>query len=212
MSPALADLVRTLPPDALAERFPGEPGAMTDAGLRGPDELVAITGRAPGAPPGDPSAGLGIELYRQLTYVAAALLVFPVASLLGASARLTAARRAERLATLRLLGASTGQVTVAAVTEVTAIAVGAAVVGVVAQWLLAPALALIPLGGGTWFADDLRPGPGTAAAIVGGVAVLALFAALGGMRQVVVGPLGVVRRRRAGAPGCCGWSAWSPRW
>ena len=100
-------------------------GTIDDAGLRGPDELVAVVGVAAVsdgvslvgfAPTG--KAGL-IEIYRQLTYVAAALLVFPVASLLGASARLTTARRTERLALLRLLGASTRQVTVAAVTEVT---------------------------------------------------------------------------------------------
>jgi hypothetical protein len=206
VSPALAALMQELRPDELAERFPVPTGVIGDAGLRGPDELVAISGRTPDelAGTGTPVAALGdvrpdlLEIYRQLTYVAAALLVFPVASLLGASARLTAARRAERLATLRLLGASTGQVTVAAVTEVTAIAVGAAVVGVAVHWLLAPALAAIPLGGGVWFAADLRLGPATAAGVVAGVAVLALFAALGGMRQVVVGPLGVVRRQRAG--------------
>ena len=122
-----------------------------------------------------------------------------MASLLGASARLTAARRAERLATLRLLGASTGQVTVAAVTEVTLIAVAASVAGVVLQWAAAPALAAIGLGGSEWFAADLRPGPATVAGIVGGVAVLAMLSALGGMREVVVGPLGVVRRQRAGS-------------
>lgn len=125
--------------------------------------------------------------------------MFPVASLLGASARLTAARRAERLATLRLLGASAGQVTVAAVTEVAAIATGAAAIGVAVQWLLAPALAAIPLGGGVWFAGDLRPGPAVLGGIVAGVAVLATFAALGGMRPVVVGPLGVMRRQRPGS-------------
>ena len=206
VSPALAALMRELPADALAERFPAPAGLIGDSGLRGPDELVAITGRTPDelSGTGTPVAAIGavspsgIEVYRQLTYVAAALLVFPVASLLGASARLTAARRAERLATMRLLGASAGQVTVAAVTEVTAIATAAAVIGVVAHWLLTPALAAIPLGGGVWFAGDLQPGPGTVAGIVAGVSVLAAFAALGGMRQVVVGPLGVVRRQRAG--------------
>jgi hypothetical protein len=206
LSPALAALMRELPPDALADRFPAPAGLIGDDGLRGPDELVVISGRTPEELAGSatPVAALGtaapemIEIYRQLTYVAAALLVFPVASLLGASARLTAARRAERLATLRLLGASTGQVTVAAVTEVTAIATGAAVIGVAVQWLLAPALAAIPLGGGVWFAGDLRPGPATVGGILAGVAVLATFAALGGMRQVVVGPLGVMRRQRPG--------------
>jgi hypothetical protein len=206
VSPALAALIRDLPPDALADRFPAPTGLIAEAGLLGPGELVAVVGRAPSEiPDAVPVAAFGatapdlLMIYRQLTYVAAALLVFPVASLLGASARLTAARRVERLATLRLLGASTGQVTVAAVAEVTVIAAAAAVAGTGLQWAMAPALAAIELGGSPWFAADLRPGPATAAGVVGGVAVLAMVAALGGMREVVVGPLGVARRQRAGS-------------
>ncbi|QYN35375.1 hypothetical protein K1T35_44895 [Pseudonocardia sp. DSM 110487] len=205
-SPALAALARELPADEFAARFPAPAGVIGDAGLMGPDELVAVIGRAPAEIPDavpvstfDDHASDLLTIYRQLTYVAVALLVFPVASLLGASARLTAARRAERLATLRLLGASTGQVTVAAVAEVALIAVGAAVAGVVLQWVLAPLLAAIDLGGSEWFAADLRPGPAAVAGIVAGVAVLATLSALGGMREVVIGPLGVARRQRPGS-------------
>lgn len=207
VSPALATLLRQLPADELADRLPGAPtGVITDAGLRDPEELVAVVGRAGPLEGASPVTGFGpvpgfstIEVYRQLTYVAVALMIFPVLSLLGASARLTAARRVERLATLRLLGASTGQVTVAAVTEVTAVAAVAAVVGVAGQWLLAPALAAIELGGSGWYADDLRPSLPVMAGIVVGVGLLATAAAVGGMRQVVVGPLGVVRRQRPGS-------------
>jgi hypothetical protein len=205
-SPALTALARELPADELAARFPAPTGVVGDAGLMGPDELVAVIGRTPAEiPDAVPVSAFGerasdlLTIYRQLTYVAAALLVFPVASLLGASARLTATRRAERLATLRLLGASTGQVTVAAVVEVTLIAVAGAVAGVVLQWALAPLLGAIALGGSEWFAADLRPGPATVAGIVAGVAVLATLSALGGMREVVIGPLGVVRRQRSGS-------------
>ncbi|SHK34710.1 FtsX-like permease family protein [Pseudonocardia thermophila] len=203
VSPALAELIRTLPPAQLADRFPGPPtGTIDDTGLRDPGELVAIVGHADpveGAVPiaeFDRSAGITIiEGYRQLTYVAVALLLFPVLGLLGAAARLTAVRRAERLATLRLLGASTRQLTVVAVTEVTLVAAVAAVAGIVAEWLLAPALALIPLGGSGWYASDLRVPPLVALAVVAGVALLAAAAATRGMRAVVVGPLGVVRRQ-----------------
>jgi hypothetical protein len=205
-SPALATLARELPPDQLAARFPAPAGTIGDTGLMGPGELVAVVGRAPAEiPDAVPVTAFGasasdlLMVYRQLTYVAAALLVFPVASLLRASARLTAARRAERLATLRLLGASTGQVTVAAVAEVTLIAAVAAVAGIGLQWAAAPALTAIDLGGSEWFAADLRPGPTTVTGIVAGVAVLAMLSALGGMREVVIGPLGVARRQRPGS-------------
>lgn len=207
VSPALATLLGQLPADELAQRFPAAPtGIISAAGLRDPGELVAVVGRAGPLAGASAITGFGpvpgfstIEIYRQLTYVAVALMIFPVLSLLGASARLTAARRVERLATLRLLGASTGQVTVAAVTEVTAVAAVAAVVGVAAQWLLAPALSAIELGGSGWYADDLRPSVLGMIGIVAGVGLLATAAAVGGMRQVVVGPLGVVRKQRPGS-------------
>ncbi|WP_214368881.1 FtsX-like permease family protein [Pseudonocardia sp. H11422] len=214
VSPALAELLRTLPVDQLADRYParGPTGVIGDAALIRPDELVAVVGRPAGDPVltaagssqvvpvagfDRPSTGADTaEVYRQLTYIAVVLMVFPVASLLGASARLTAARRVERLATLRLLGASTRQITVAAVTEVTAVATAAAVVGVAAQWLLAPALAHISIAGGGWFAADLRPSPLVSLGIVAGVALMATGAAIDGLRQVVVSPLGVARRQR----------------
>jgi hypothetical protein len=217
VSPALAELLGTLPADELAVRYPGPAtGLLGEAGLQSPDELVAVIGRPAGDPvltvPGNsdvvPVAGFDVprpagrdyamtDLYRQLTIVAVALVVFPVAGLLGASARLSAARRSERLATLRLLGASARQVTVVAVAEVTAVAAFAAVVGVLLEWALSPLVAMIPLAGSGWFAADVRPGLLACLAIVAGVALLATASAVGGLRRVVVGPLGVVRRQQA---------------
>ncbi|SDE78127.1 FtsX-like permease family protein [Pseudonocardia oroxyli] len=211
VSPALADLLHALPADALAERYPGPvTGEVGDAGLQRPDELVAVLGRAPDDPaftaPGDSDvlpvaafdrveASSDALLYRSLTIVAVALVVFPVAGLLGASARLTATRRADRLATLRLLGASTRQVTTVAVAETTAVATAAAAVGVVLEWACAPLLARIPLAGGGWFTADLRPSWMVAVPVVLGVGALATLSAIGGLRRVVVSPLGVVRRQ-----------------
>ncbi|MDN5934250.1 MAG: hypothetical protein L0I24_24790, partial [Pseudonocardia sp.] len=70
---------------------------------------------------------------------------------------------------------------------------------VAAYWLLAPAVARIELGGTAWFADAVRPAPSTLLAAVVGVGLLATAAAVGGLRQVAVGPLGVVRRQHRGA-------------
>lgn len=212
VSPALASLIAGLPADALAARYPGPvTGVLGAAGLNDPDELVAVVGRpagdpvltAPGASavvavagfdrPAPPSAR--IEIYRQLTIVAAALMLFPAAGLVGASARLSATRRAERLATLRLLGASTPRSTVVAVTEVAVAAAVGSVAGAALQWSAAPGLARIPLAGGTWFAADLRPTPAVLVAVPVAVTLLATASGVGGLRRVVVGPLGVARRR-----------------
>ncbi|MET0188226.1 MAG: hypothetical protein ABW212_04450, partial [Pseudonocardia sediminis] len=158
MSPALTALAATLPPGELADRYPGPvTGVLGGAGLRDPDELVAVVGRPAGDPvltaPGtsavvavaafdrpagaDTDAAVRAEIYRQLTIVAAALVLFPAAGLIGASARLSAARRGERLATLRLLGASTSRITVVAVTEVTVAAAAGALAGIALEWLAA---------------------------------------------------------------------------
>lgn len=213
VSPALAGLLRALPADELADRYPGSvTGELGDAGLQRPDELVVVLGRtadhpaftAPGASPVVPvaafdqgEAGSEAGTYRSLTIVAVALVVVPVAGLLGASARLTATRRADRLATLRLLGASTRQVTTVAVAETTAVATVAAVAGVLLEWACAPLLARIPLAGGGWFVADVRPSWTVAVLVVLGVGALATLSAVGGLRRVVVSPLGVVRRQRA---------------
>lgn len=211
VTPAFERLLAELPADRLADRFPGPPrGVIAPAGLAEPGELAVVIGRDPetlrvDAGP-DPvpvtrfdqaAAEIGVfDLYRQLTVVAVILVVFPVVSLLGASARLSTATRSQRLATLRLLGASTPQVTTVAVAEVTAIAALAALAGLALQWVLAPALVLIPLGGYEWYAADLRPSPLVGVGVAAGVVVLATLAALDGMRQVVISPLGVARRTR----------------
>ncbi|MET0187534.1 MAG: FtsX-like permease family protein, partial [Pseudonocardia sediminis] len=206
----------TLPPGELADRYPGPvTGVLGGAGLRDPDELVAVVGRPAGDPvltaPGtsavvavaafdrpagaDTDAAIQAEIYRQLTIVAAALVLFPAAGLIGASARLSAARRGERLATLRLLGASTSRITVVAVTEVTVAAAAGALAGIALEWLAAPALATIPLAGGGWFAADVRPSPSTRVVVLVAITLLATASAVGGLRRVVISPLGVVRRR-----------------
>ena len=213
VSPALAALIGELPADALAARYPAPvTGLVADAGLRFPDELVAVVGRPAGDPvltaPGEsevvPVASFARttvpmtdEGYRQLTIVAVALVAFPIAGLLGASARLTASRRAERLAMLRLLGASTRQITTVAVAETTVIATVAAAAGFLVAWMSAPLIARIPLAGGGWFTADVRPSVLVAAGAVVGVGLLATVAAVGGLRRVVVSPLGVVRRQQA---------------
>ncbi|MBW0106479.1 FtsX-like permease family protein [Pseudonocardia sp. KRD291] len=216
MSPSLTALAAALPPGDLAARYPGPvTGVLGPDALRDPDELVAVVGRPAGDPvltapgtstvvavaafdgpaaPGGDSA-VRSEIYRQLTVVAAALVLFPAAGLVGASARLSAARRGQRLATLRLLGASTPRITVVAVTEVGVAACAGALAGIALEWVAAPALAAIPLAGGGWFAADVRPPPSTLLAVAVAVTLLATVSAVGGLRRVVISPLGVARRR-----------------
>lgn len=132
--------------------------------------------------------------YQLLAALATVLLVVPLISLGGAAARLSARRRDDRLATLRLLGATTATVARMTVLEAGAVAVIGALVGVAGYLLTGPFVQLIhfrgePIGTAYWLT------PWVVAAVVTAVALLAALSAAAGLRQVSISPLGVRRRR-----------------
>lgn len=147
----------------------------------------------------DPSLPL---LYTIAAWIAGALLVAPSISLLGAGARLTAARRGRRLAALRLAGATSGQVTALAALETAFGAVLGIGLGVVVALAgMGVVASSIPLGGGRFGFADLIPSPLAFAMILIGALVVAVGSALAGLREVRATPLGVVRQARRKRPG-----------
>jgi hypothetical protein len=135
-------------------------------------------------------------MYQALAVIALVLLVVPLVSLGSAAARLSARRRDDRLATLRLLGATPATVSALAVIEAGVLAFAGSLVGVALYAALLPALALIPfrgeaLGlGGVWL--------GASVALVPlGVTLLAMVSAVLGLRRVVISPLGVRTKQDA---------------
>ncbi|MDX3106474.1 FtsX-like permease family protein [Nonomuraea angiospora] len=214
LSPALAELARTLPADQLARRYPGPKGVLGDEALVHPGELVAVIGHRPDAPAmtaarsddwiigkgpsrvadlaGTPSEDS--EAYRALTLVASVLMVVPLLVFGGAAARLTVARRDQRLAALRLVGATPGQVIRMTVAEAVIVALAGALLGAAGYAVAAPLLARIPIGGGAWFVSDLFPSPLVLAAMLVAVPLLVGLSAVAGLRRVVVSPLGVAKR------------------
>jgi hypothetical protein len=140
-----------------------------------------------------------LDLYRDLCSVAAVLLAVPAVLLVGSAARLTAARRDQRLAALRLAGASPGSVVAMTAAETALAATAGAVVGVAGYAAALPAAARIELGGAAWEPGDLWLGAGGLATAVVVVAVLAAASSSVALRKVVISPLGVrhrVGRRR----------------
>jgi hypothetical protein len=135
--------------------------------------------------------------YQMLSVLALALLVVPLAALGGAAARLSARRRDDRLATLRLLGATPGLVARMTVLESTVIAVLGSLVGVLLYLAGMPLVGLIPFGGEAIGAGSLWVGFRLLAAVVASVAVLAALSAALGLRQVTISPLGVRTRQTA---------------
>jgi hypothetical protein len=217
VSPALADLLKRMPADQLADRFGTVAGTLGDAALTRPGELVAVTGAKPselpvrggGADLGDqdgayeptPIAGFAGRTsdqavsYQLLTALATVLLVVPLLVFGGAAARLTVARRDQRLAALRLVGATPRQVVAMTTAEAVLTGVLGAVVGAAAYAASLPLISRISLGGGTWFVSDLWVGVLPLLGVLAGVPLLVGVSALAGLRRVVVSPLGVARRQ-----------------
>jgi len=216
VSPALKSLLARLPAGELARRFPGPvTGTLGRPAIVHPNELVAVVGRTATDPLmtadraasdgrtssptriagfGGGTPGSSAIAYQILAAVATGLMVAPLLIFGGAAARLTVARRDQRLAALRLVGATPGQVVQITVMEAVLTAAAGALAGALLYGLAMPELRLIPMQGGPWFLGDLWVGLPTLAAILAGVPILVGVSAVVGLRRVVVSPLGVARR------------------
>jgi hypothetical protein len=135
--------------------------------------------------------------YEAFAIIAVVLLLVPLATVGASAARLAARRRDERLASLRLLGATTGTITVLTVLEAAATALVGAVVGVAGYAVLAPVVGLLRFRGEALGAQMWVPWWWLPLAVLG-VGLLAAASAVVGLRAVVVTPLGVRTRQRAG--------------
>lgn len=145
----------------------------------------------------DPSDALAVDAattYTVLAVLACVFMTVPIITLGGIAARLAIARRDERLAAMRLAGATSGQVTVMTLAEAASQALTGAALGTLAYAALLVPLAQIPFDGRPFSVDDLWIGvPWILAALVT-VLLLALVSGASSLRQVVVSPLGVARR------------------
>lgn len=207
VSPALGRLLRTAPPRLLGDRFPGHVVATVgNAALLGPSELVIFAGHAPAQLRGQPgvtevhsieSAPRSVSLTRlgrTALGIGVIALLAPILVLVAAATRLAAARREQRLAALRLAGATPAQTRlVAAVEAIMATAAGTALgFGVFAA--ARPYAARLNIDGFPFFPADLRLPAVSAALVVIGVPALGTAGALLSLRRVQISPLGVTRR------------------
>ncbi len=217
-SPALAELLATNPAAQLGDRYPGHlVGTIGSVGLPSPDSLIIIVGRhvtelshQDGAHPvsristtspsqcgsGDCALGVGTNhdgIVLILSVVTAALL-FPVLMFIGGATRLSAARREQRFAAMRLVGATARQISVISTVE----SALATVVGVAAGFglffTLRPAIATIPFTGDPFFTADLSLNMPDLLFVVLGIPIGAAVAARLALRRVAISPLGVTRR------------------
>jgi hypothetical protein len=217
ISPALSSLLRSAPADELADRYPGhQAGLIGQAGLPSPDSLVIVVGRSaavmshlPGAAKvtslnSTPPSGCGNSCQIRggltpkgidfiLSVVGLALLL-PVLIFIGTATRLSAARREQRFAAMRLVGATPRQVSLIAAVESAVAAVLGVAIGFGLFFLLRIPLAAIPFTGQRFFPAELSLSLPDILVVAVGVPLAAAVAARLALRRVNISPLGVTRR------------------
>jgi hypothetical protein len=214
VSPALSRLLKTVPADELGDRFPGQQaGLLGDAALSGPDELAIVVGYSPSqlaARPGTvqvsriataPQLMGTTNLYRLGFGIAAVVVLFPLMILINTATRLAATRREERLAALRLVGATPRQVNVVASVDAVVTASAGVVIGVLAFLAIRPLLESISFSGVQFFGYTVTPTLWGYLAMAVIVPLLAALSSLVSLRRVWITPLGVSRRTTPRPPG-----------
>jgi len=216
VSPALAELLRSVPDDQLRDRFPGRiVGTIGDEGLLGPSELVGIVGRTPeemeiahGAYEirGVERPGERLDLYELvgiLHGIIAMLVIGPVMVFVWVATRIGGMRREQRFAAIRLAGASRLQTAALATVETG----GATTVGIVLGWLGYQAARPIVASRLTFghsahiFTQDLVAPTWQVVASMSAVLVLAVSTTLVALRPAQITPLGVHQRVPRRPPG-----------
>lgn len=214
VSPALAREIRATPADQLADRFPGRQiGTIAEAGLPGPDFMIAVVGDTPqhlSRQPHvmrvtriesiDPSSCSGCRVGTDadgmalLLSVVAAALIFPLLMFIGTATRLSAARREQRFAAMRLIGATPPQISLIATVEATLATLIGLLAGFGVFFALRPAMATITFTETAFFTGDLSLNLRDVLAVTIGIPVAAAVAARVALRRVQISPLGVTRR------------------
>jgi hypothetical protein len=225
VSPALSALLRATPADQLADRYPGrQAGLIGPAGLPSPSSLVIVIGRPaaqlshlPGAAevtslnttsPSICGGGGGCVVrggfgpsgaYLVLSIVALVLLL-PVLIFIGTATRLSAARREQRFAAMRLVGATPTQISLIAAVESTIAAVAGVAAGFGLFFVLRVPLAAIPFTGQPFFPAELSLSLPDIIAVTVGVPAAAAIVARMALQRVNISPLGVTRRATPAPP------------
>jgi hypothetical protein len=216
VSPALAALLQTVPADELGNRFPGSrAGTLGQAALADPDELAVYVGHRPAAlarVPGTklvtsigtaPGPQVFTPFFRYAFGVGVLAVLFPVLILIGTATRLAAARREERFAALRLVGATPRDIGVVASVDSVVSALAGAILGIGVFLAVRPALAGAELTGTRYFPATVTPTAWGYLALLVAVPATSAAASLLALRRVRISPLGVSRRTSAPPP-----SAW----
>jgi hypothetical protein len=216
-SPALVTLLGSTPASELGNRFEGtDIGTVDPSALSSPDDLVIVIGHRASAMAKVPGAGvitgfatsssdggpttLGSIGLQVVLAVLALVLLFPVLVFIGTATRLSAARREQRFAAIRLVGATFRQVAVIAAVEAAVAALAGIALGFALFFAVLPVLPRIPFTGQPFESGDFSIGLADSLVVALGVPLAAIIAARVALRRVRISPLGVDRRVTPSAP------------
>ncbi|MGO1510105.1 MAG: FtsX-like permease family protein [Actinomycetaceae bacterium] len=136
-----------------------------------------------------------LQMYVVLAAIACALLVLPVLGLGAAASRLGARGRSRRLASLRLIGMTGGEVVTMSVVETLVQAVLGTVVGGALWFLSLPLWQAVSFQGVPIGAGEMRVPLWLGAATVAAVLLLAALSTVVGLQRVRISPLGVAAQQ-----------------
>ena len=220
-SPELVSLLRSQPADELRDRYPGRlVGTIGSAGLPSPNSLIIVIGHSVGQLSKQPAAieigaihrglancygcqsvvGSGPVLEFILVGGAVAL-VLPILILIATASRLSAVRREERFASMRLVGATPRQISTISAVEAVIAALAGVVLGFGLFFAVRPLLYHVPFTGAPLAQGDLSLHAVDILIAVVGVPIAAVVSARLALRRVQISPLGVTRRVRKRPPG-----------
>ena len=220
-SPELVSLLRSQPAEELRDRYPGRlAGTIGSAGLPSPNSLIIVIGHSVGQLSKQPAAieigaihrglancygcqsvaGSGPVLEFILVGGAVAL-VLPVLILIATASRLSAVRREERFASMRLVGATPRQISTISAVEAVIAALAGVVLAFGLFFAVRPLLYHVPFTGAPLAQGDLSLHAVDILIAVVGVPIAAVVSARLALRRVQISPLGVTRRVRKRPPG-----------
>jgi hypothetical protein len=220
-SPALVSLLRSQPADELRDRYPGRlVGIIGSAALPSPNSLIIVIGHSVDQLSKQPAAieigaihrgpancygcqsvaGSGPVLEFILVGGAVAL-VLPILILIATASRLSAARREERFASMRLVGSTPRQISTISAVEAVIAALAGVVLGFGLFFAVRPLLYHVPFTGAPMAQGDLSLHAVDILIAVVGVPIAAVVSARLALRRVQISPLGVTRRVRPRPPG-----------
>jgi FtsX-like permease family len=148
-----------------------------------------------------PNGGAQASATDLILAVVALAILAPVLIFIATATRLSAARREERFAAMRLVGATRRQVSQLAATESSVAALLGMAVGFGVFFLLRIPVAGIPFIGQPFFPGDLSLSLTDVLVVAIGVPAAAAVAARLALRRVHISPLGVARRATPKPPG-----------